>query len=184
MSKARARRKLLIRVVQWLALALVGLDTGLYLAVVRPLRSLVVGEGQERDRVQSRVLDQQARLARLKGVLDALPATNKDIKVFLKDHVPPRRRGFSRAARMLRELSGESGVQLAPVSYRLGSTGEWPLEPLRIQVTVDGPFPAVLKFAHALENASEFVLVREFTLQAAENGKLELRLMADMYLVP
>jgi len=42
----------------------------------------------------------------------------------------------------------------------------------------------VLNFAHALETASDFLLVRSFTFERGESGTVALRLGADLYLKP
>jgi hypothetical protein len=42
----------------------------------------------------------------------------------------------------------------------------------------------LLKFAHGLETANDFILIREFNLATGENGMLSLRLAADFYLTP
>lgn len=181
---SKSRRKLLTQVVQWTALVLALLDAVLYLALVRPARHLVAAEAQERDQAKARVLDEIAQVDRLKKFQEALPAADDEFKAFVRDHVPSRRHGFSRAARIVRRLSEQSGLQLGPVSYRLSSATEDPLERLGIEVTVEGPYQSLLKFAHALETGSDFILVHDFTFEPGEGGGLALRLGADLYLVP
>jgi Tfp pilus assembly protein PilO len=59
-----------------------------------------------------------------------------------------------------------------------------PLLRLELEIKVEGSFPALLKFAHGLETASDLMLIRSFSIAAGENGGLELRLAADSYLTP
>lgn len=180
----KSRRHTAIRVVQWVALSLAALDAALYLAVVRPLGRMRADEQQAKQAVEKRLEDQRARLERFRKFQAALPDAGQALKVFVRDHVPSRRRGFSRAARLVRRLSEASGLQLAGVSYRLNTTEGGPLERLGIEVTVEGPFSSLLKFAHAIETDNDFILVRDFTFQPGEGATLALRLGADMYLEP
>jgi len=180
----KSRRQAVIRVVQWVALSLAGLDVALYLAVVRPLGRVRSDEQQARDVVEQRLGEQRARLERFRRFQAALPDAGQALKAFVRDHVPSRRRGFSRAARLLVRLSEASGLQLAGRSYRLNTTEGGPLERLGMEVTVEGPFSSLLKFAHGVETANDFILVRDFAFQPGEGGTLVLRLGADLYLEP
>ncbi len=180
----KSRRKVLIRIVEWVALASVLLDVVLYLAAVRPLQRLAAAERLERDATGDRILEGRSRVARLKKFQVALPDADADVKAFLRDHVPSRRRGFSRAARLVRKLAEQSGLQLGPVSYKLSASEGGPLERLGIDVTVEGSFPGLLKFVHGLETGDDFILVRELAFEPSEGSSLALRLGADLYLEP
>lgn len=180
----KSHRKALIRVVEVAALALLLLDVALYFALVRPLANMVVTEQQRRNLSQRRVQEGRKRVARLEKFQVALPGADDQIKAFLHTYVPPRRRGFSRAARLVRQLTQLSGLQLSGVSYRLDSTRSDPLQRLGIEVRVEGPFPGLLNFAHALETASDFIVVRDFSFEPAEGSTITLRLGADLYLTP
>lgn len=180
----RRRRKIIIRIIEWAALGLLFLDGALYLALLRPVRRLAAGEQQAQDAAERRVLEMRSRVERLKKFQAALPGAAVDVKSFLSDHIPGRRRGYSRADRLIRQLSEQSGLQTARVTYRLSSPAGDPLERLGIEVTVEGPFPGLLKFAHGLETGDDFILVRDFAFQPSEGGNLALRLGADLYLEP
>ena len=60
-----------------------------------------------------------------------------------------------------------------------------PLERLSLDINVQGSYPGLLEFSHALETANDFILVREFIFTPGEeNGALGLRLGADLYVTP
>jgi len=180
----KMRRKTLLGIIEKVAAGLVLLDAALYFAVVRPLDAAV---GRERASFQSarRSLQaDEAKVAALETARATLPATGREMQDFLKQRVPPRRRGFSRAAGMVRELTQQSGVQLSGVGYRLYLSKKEPLERLGIVVEVEGAFPSLLKFTHAMETTSDLVLVRGILLQPGETGTLSLRLAADLYVTP
>jgi Tfp pilus assembly protein PilO len=181
---ARITRKKLARVIEAVALSLAGLDLLVYLAAARPLASAVASKQQEFSASRHSIRASELRLAKLSKSLTELPSTDEQVKQFLSDHVPPRRRGFSRAAGLVRQITQDSGVQLTAVSYRLETEGKEPLQRLGVQVNVRGPFQSLLHFTHALETAKDFVLVRGLALQPGEGGALTLRLVADLYVTP
>jgi len=181
---SKSRRKALIRVVERVALALLLLDVVIYFALVRPLRHLRAAEESRYTAARDRVREARARVVRLEESQVAVPETEEQLNVFLRSHVPPRRQGFSRAARLVRRLTEQSGLHLANIAYKLNSAQDEPLQRLGIEVDVEGPFLNVLNFAHALETASDFLLVRSFTFERGESGTVALRLGADLYLKP
>jgi Tfp pilus assembly protein PilO len=181
---ARIRRKKLERVIEVVALSLAGLDLVVYLGVARPLSSAVASKQQAFSASRRSIRMSEVRSAKLSQSLAELPSTDEDIKQFLSEHVPPRRRGFSRAAGLVRQITQDSGVQLTGVSYRLETERKEPLQRLAVQVNVRGPFQNLLHFTHALETAKDFVLVRGLILQPGETGGLALRLVADLYVTP
>jgi hypothetical protein len=179
---SRSRRKTLIRVVEGVAAGLLLLDVVLYFALVRPLASLRTGEQVSYSVTRARVRELRMRTARLEKFQIAVPETEKQLGAFVRSHIPPRRQGFSRAARLVRRLTEQAGVQLSGVSYILDSSADDPLERLGIEVEVGGPFSSLLNFSHALETASDFIVVREFAFEPGEGGEITLRLGADLYL--
>jgi len=178
------RRKALIRVLQWVVLALIAADAVLYLVLVQPLRRSLVAELQARDQAKTQLLEQALRVESLKKFQAALPDASRGMKLFLRDHVPPRRRGYSSAATLVRRLTQESGLELDAISFKRDSATGGPLERLGFQVTVVGPFRGLLKFAHGLETGNDFILVRDFVFQPTEGNNLALRLGAELYLEP
>lgn len=178
----KSRRKTLIRIVEGVTVGLVLLDVTLYFALVRPLRSMHTAEEIRYSALRERVRELRIRAARLEKFQTAVPETEKQLSAFVRGHIPPRRQGFSRAARLVRKLTEQAGVQLSGVSYKLDSVADDPLERLGIEVEVEGPFPSLLNFSHALETASDFIVVREFAFEPAEGRGVALRLGADLYL--
>lgn len=180
----KVRRKALVQALEKVALGLVLLDVSVYFAVSRPLGNLLSSEQSRYNVVRERVQNLRLKVARLEGSQASLPEAKDQIKVFERKYVPPRRRGFSRAARLIRQLTDQSGIELSNVAYKLDSNQDDPLRRLGIEVSVAGPFPSLMNFTHALETASDFIVVRDFTFEHAEGNVVELRLEADLYLTP
>ena len=151
----------------------------------RPIQALVFSEERQFTALRRRIYDGEVRIERLKKFREALPEAGKSLAEIKRDHTPPRRQGFSQAAKLVRRVTGQSGTQLTSVAYKLDTNASGPLQRLGLVIIVAGPFPALLKFAHALETASDFIEIRSFNIGAVgENHDLELRLTADLYLAP
>jgi Tfp pilus assembly protein PilO len=181
---SKGRRKTIVRIVEGLALGLVLLDVALYFALVRPLRVMRTEEEASYAAARERVRDLKARAARLEKYQTEVPEAEDQLRGFLEGHIPPRRQGFSRAMRMVGELTEKSDLRLANVSYKLESSKDDPFVHLAVQVDVEGPFSNLLGFAHALETSDDLIVLRDFTFEPAEGRGLALRLAADLYLQP
>ncbi len=179
------RRRAWVRRAEVGAVALVLLDLGLYFLLVRPLRDLVAAEHGNFQSKQQEVSDEKMRVAIMKEYEQKTPQTEQLLKVFLKDHVPARQSGYSRAVRLVRQLAEHSGVELSSITYKpMEAAGNQPLERLGMKIGVDGTFSGLVNFAHAFETASDFIVLREFTLATDEGGRVALQLSADLYLTP
>jgi len=174
--------RLVARIVERVAVGLVLLALGFWLGVVRPCEDKLRAEQQVYRNARQQKLAAEAQLARLEGI--RVTDADEELKGFMSDHMPPRRRSFSKAADLVLRLTQESGVQLSGVSYRLGEVKGEPLHSLGIQVNVQGPFPSVMGFAHAIETSSDFLVLRSFSLEAGDGGAMTLRMGADLYLTP
>ena len=178
------RRKSLVRIVVQAALVLVVLDVMVYFAVSRPVASLETMAWARLSDVRRRAQEAQVRVSHLERFRAKLPTARQQLAAFENDHVPPRRQGFSRVARLLRRLSEQSKVELSGLSYRLDAGGKEPLERLGVELNAEGNFPDLLKFTHALETASDMIVLRDFSFGPGESGQIGMRLTADMYLSP
>lgn len=180
----RSRRQIVMRIVEIAGLGLVVLDIALYFAAYRPLGSKLASEQQRFTEERQSHRDLQVRIDQLEKFQAALPQAGEQFQDFMTASAPPRKRGFSQAAHLIRQVTEASGVQLTSVGYRLDSQHHDPLERLGLDINVEGPYAKMIKFAHALETAKEFIVIREFSLASGENGILGLRLVADLYLTP
>src|SRR5579859_1933708 len=179
------RRNSLIRNLERVALGLAILDVVLFFAVVRPLVNLVQGKLEQSEEVRLHIQNEKARVSRLEWYKSALPGTEKDINNFLSNEVKSRRKSYSRFTRLVQGQAEHAGIKLTGISYRLESLRDQPLDLMSIGMTVEGPFPSLLNFAHGLETtSSDFIVIREFSFDAVEGKDLSLRLAAGLYLTP
>jgi Tfp pilus assembly protein PilO len=163
---------------------LVLLDVLLYFGLFRTTQALLSSEQQQFATLRRRIYDGEVRIERLKKFREALPEAGKRLDEIKRDHVSPRRQGFSQAAKLVRRVTGQSGTQLTSVAYKLDNNASGPLQRLGLVIMVSGPFPALLKFAHALETTSDFMVIRSFSMAVNDSDALDLKLAADLYLTP
>lgn len=70
------------------------------------------------------------------------------------------------------------------LAFRLDPDKADPLLRLGLEVTVQGTYLGLLKFAHALETSDNIILEREVFIAPGTAGILSMRLGADIYLTP
>jgi Tfp pilus assembly protein PilO len=180
----RERRKKIIRFFEAAALVVVAVDLAVYFLAVRPMRNRALQAENSYQQASLRLQLQKSRVARLEKFQAALPSADDKLKDYLNDHVPSRQRVFSDAARLVRVLSQKSGVQLDNVSYKLSSEKDEPFGQLGLDVTVEGPFANLLRFAHSLETSDDLILVRNFSFAAGQGSTVNLRVGGVLYLTP
>jgi hypothetical protein len=163
---------------------LVLLDVALYFALLRPVENLAASEQESFTVARRRIRESQDRIARLEKFKEALPSAGDMIASFTREHVPSRRQGFSEAARLLRKITEEAGIRLTSRTYRPPESHGELFEHMGIDVSAEGPFSGLLKFAHALETSSDFILIRDFNFQPGDGGALALKVGAELYLKP
>ncbi len=179
------RRNNLTHNLERVAIGLALLDVVLYFAVVRPMVNLAKEKFERSEVARLQVQNERERVNRLEWYKSALPGTEKDINDFLSNEVRSRRKSFSRSTRLVRGLAEHSGLELTGISYHLESLRDQPLDLMDLSMTVKGPFPSLLNFAHGLETtSSDFIVIREFIFDSAEGKDLSLRLSAELYLTP
>ena len=180
----RSRRQTVVLGFQVAGVSLVLLDVLLYFGAYRYTQTLASSAQQQFASLRGRIHNSHARIDRLKKFVAALPDAGKRLSAFEQDHTAPQRHGYSRAAKLLRQVAEKSGAQPAKVAFKEDTKVPGPLLRLGVLIDIEGPFPALLKFAHGLETANDLVLIRSFRITSGENDALDLRLAADFYLTP
>jgi Tfp pilus assembly protein PilO len=163
---------------------LVVLDLVVFFAVYRPLEDQLDREARRQTELRETIRNQQIRLELLKKYEAALPQVGKGLEDFTTNRTPPRRQAYSTAGHLIYKVADAAGVKVTSVGYRLESEHHDPLERLALDIGAQGSYAGLLKFAHALETANEFLLIREFTFSPGESGAISLRLGADFYVTP
>lgn len=181
---AKKRRQLIERIAAAAGIALVALDIALYLAAYRPLASDIVTAQQRYTQARQGARIQQARVNQLEKVKVELPKAGAQFQDFEAHRTSPRRRAFSTAAQLLRTSAQTATINPPSVSYKIDSKHHDPLKRLRLEITTQGTYKGLVQFAHTLETANDFLLIRGFSLAIGNKGVLTLKLFADLYVTP
>jgi hypothetical protein len=157
-----------------------------FFAVYRPLGAKGEASARQHEDLRQMVRTEQTRLDLLKKYAVAMPDSQKGIEDFISRRAPSRREGYSATAHMIYKAADAAGVKFSTIAFHLAKDSTDPLEPLALEINVQGPYRGLLKFSHSLETAPEnFLLVREFMIgPGGDNGALGLRLRADSYVTP
>jgi len=178
----KTRRQLWMRFAEAAGLATVALDLIVFLAVYRPLGMRLLAEyGVYRD-LRQQVRSLEARVEALDKFRMELPEAAKHLDQFTLERTPSRRQGFSTAARLIQEAAEASAARTASVGYRLDKGHGEPFERLALEVSAQGGYAGMQKFVHALETSDELILVREFVIAPLDEGTVDARIKADLYL--
>jgi Tfp pilus assembly protein PilO len=173
-----------MRIFEAAGLGMLVLDLLMYFAVFRPLRKMKASAQQEHSEVRQTLRDQRIRVERLQKFQAALPEAAKRLVDFTTERAPSRRQGYSTAAHLIQKAADSAGVKPPSVGFRIDTTHSDPLQRLGLEINTEGSYKGMLKFVHALETSEDFILVREFSFAPGENGVVNLRLGADLYLTP
>jgi len=180
----KSRRQFIIRAVEITGATLVVLDLLLYFGAYRYAQSMLFSEQQQFESLRRGMFEAEDRIERLKKSREALPVIDKKLAALEHDHTPPRRQAGSQTAKLVRTVTEKSGAQLDNVAFKFEEKTSGPLERAGVVINVEGPFPALLKFAHGLETSGDLLVIRSFNMVEADEGILQLRLVADLYLTP
>lgn len=180
----RQRRKLWTRIAEAVAVTLVVLNVVMYFVLVRPLRNMRASAESGYGATRARIQEAKGRVARLEQYRVDVPRSEAELQDFLREHISGRRQGFSHAARMVRQMSEDSKVRLTGVSYKLSGPGDDPLARLGLDFDVEGAFPDMLRFAHALETSGEFLTVKSLSWSPAETRTIAMHVSTELYLRP
>jgi Tfp pilus assembly protein PilO len=182
----KSRRQIINRIFEATGIGLVVIDLAVFFALYQPLGSKVNLAEREHQALRQTVRNQQVRVEALTKYQDAFPLVGKGLTDFTTNRTPSRREAYSTAAHLVHKIAEAAGVKVASMGYRLDTTQHNdPLQTLELDINLEGSYPGLLKFSHALETANDFILVREFNFSpGGDNQTLGLRLGADLYVTP
>jgi Tfp pilus assembly protein PilO len=179
---SRSKRKALIRVAERVALSVFALAVLSYGVLILGFQNRIQAADHSRVELLRQHQQMGKRVKRLKQFRASLPDARKVLEKFEQDRVPSRRQGYSRAAHTIHDIAQRSGVDISAVSFKLDSRHRDPMDRLGITLTAEGLYPSLIQFARKLETTSDFIVVRDFSLQQGDGSALALRLSADLYL--
>ena len=180
----KSRRQIVNRVFEAIGLTLVALDLLVFFVVYQPLGSEIATVERRVEDLRKTIRDQQVRLEVLNKFQKSMPQTGKGLEDFMTSRIPPRREAYSIADHLVHKVGDAANVKVLGMAFHLDPDKTDPLLRLGLEVSVQGTYSALLKFAHALETANTIVLEREVFIAPGTGGILSMRLGADIYLTP
>lgn len=180
----KSRRQIVNRVVEAIGLVLVAVDLLVFFVVYQPLGSEIATVQRRVEALRNTIRDQQVRVEVLNKFQESMPQTSKGLADFMTNRIPPRREGYSIADHLVHKVGDAAKVKIMGLAFRLDPDKADPLLRLGLEVTVQGTYLGLLKFAHALETSDNIILEREVFIAPGTAGILSMRLGADIYLTP
>jgi type IV pilus assembly protein PilO len=152
------------------------------LLAVAVLLSPLVGSVESR-RAELNLLwqDLQAKTRQvepLRGLDQKIPVAGQQIQQFYKERIPAHE---SEVAVALGKVAQENGVKLLGVKYKADEAGVVDLQPLEIELNVEGNYPQLARFLNALERDKLFFIVNSVELEE-QQGPVKLAMKLETYL--
>jgi len=129
-------------------------------------------EGPETKRRQRDRLELQAKLLKAdvergEKIKASLPQVGKDCDGFFKEHFLPASAGYSAVVAELTEITRKAGLKTGGVSFQQKELKGHGVTEIVMKTTVEGDYPALIEFIHALERSNNFYLLDNLTLASA-----------------
>jgi type IV pilus assembly protein PilO len=126
-------------------------------------------EGPETKRRQRDRLGLQAKLLKADGergekIKASLPQVGKDCDGFYKADFLPASAGYSAILAELTEITHKAGLKSSGVSFQQKELKGHGVTEIAMKTTVEGDYPALIEFIHALERSKNFYLLDNLTL--------------------
>ncbi len=129
-------------------------------------------EGPETKRRQRDRLELQAKLLKAdvergEKIKASLPQVGKDCDGFYKADFLPASTGYSAVVEELTEITHKAGLKTGGVSFQQKELKGHGVTEIAMKTTVEGDYPALIEFIHALERSKNFYLLDNLTLASA-----------------
>ena len=167
----------------WPLLGLLALNVVVYAGYIYPL-SQRVANIEQRDRTADTDLRAaQADYAQVSGALSGKARATEELATFYKDVLPADLTGARRLTHLrLAQLARESNLTFLRSSFEPVSDRDRTLTRLKIEMSLAGNYADMRRFLHALETATEFVVIDNVELaDGGTAGPLALTLHLSTY---
>src|SRR5580700_11725838 len=126
-------------------------------------------EGPETKRRQRDRLELQAKLLKAdveRGeiIKASLPQVGKDCDGFYKENFLPAPTGYSAVLAELTDITHKAGLKTSGVTFQQKELKGHGVTQVAMKTTVEGDYPALIQFIHALERSKNFYLLDNLTL--------------------
>jgi len=168
------------RIVTPLTVAL-AVNAGIFLLAVVPLGRRVQGATVRAEAATARLRDAQTRHAAAEATLSGKSRADVELRRFYREVLPPdwtaaRRITYAR----LVQLAGEFNLRPARTGAEPQANRESALTRLQMTMVLSGAYADIRAFIHALEKASEFVVIENVALAQGDTANAPLTLTLEV----
>jgi Tfp pilus assembly protein PilO len=156
-------------------------DAGLIFVIWQSSR-----EGAESTRVQRDRLALQAKLlkadvARGEKIRASLPTIGRDCDSFYQEKLQGSNTGYSTIVADLGELTNKAGLKSSGLTFQQKEVKDHGVIEIGIRTSVQGDYPAIMRFISDLEHSKNFYLLDNLHLDSANTGGIRLSLDLRTY---
>jgi Tfp pilus assembly protein PilO len=119
---------------------------------------------RQRDRLVLQAKLLKADVERGEKIKASLPQVGKDCDGFYKADFLPASAGYSAILAELTEITHKAGLKSSGVSFQQKELKGHGVTEIAMKTTVEGDYPALIEFIHALERSKNFYLLDNLTL--------------------
>jgi len=119
---------------------------------------------RQRDRLQLQAKLLRADIERGEKIKTSLPQVGKDCDGFYKEDFLPAASGYSAVLAELTEITHKAGLKSGGVSFQQKELKGHGVTEVSMRTTVEGEYPALIDFIHALERSPNFYLLDNLSL--------------------
>ncbi|HYL69238.1 MAG TPA: GspMb/PilO family protein [Candidatus Limnocylindria bacterium] len=143
-------------------------------------------EGAESSRAQRDRLALQAKLLKAdvergEKIRASLPRIGKDCDSFYQDRFQGSGTGYSTIVADLGELTTKAGVKSSGLTFQQKEVKDHGVIEIGIRTSVQGDYPAIIRFISDLEHSKNFYLLDNLHLDSASTGGIRLSLDLRTY---
>ena len=143
-------------------------------------------EGAESTRAQRDRLALQAKLVRAdvergEKIRASLPRIGKDCDSFYQDKFHGSGTGYSTIVADLGELTTKAGLKSSGLTFQQKEVKDHGVIEIGIRTSVQGDYPAIIRFISDLEHSKNFYLLDNLHLDSASTGGIRLSLDLRTY---
>lgn len=130
----------------------------------------------QRDRlaIQAKLL--KADVERGEKIRSDLPQTGKDCDTFYKEAFLDSRTGYSAISEDLGDLVSKAGLRSSGLNFARKDVKDRGVTEITMKTTVQGDYPALIKFIGSLERSKNFYLLDDLRLDSSSTGGIHLSL--------
>ncbi len=136
---------------------------------------------ENRNRLQTEAKLYKADLDRAESIRRNLLAGGKDCDRFYQEQFIPASSGYSAVVADLGGIASHAGLQTSGITFKQKELKDRGVTEVEISASVEGDYPAVVRFINGLERSKNFYLMNDLMLDSVTTGGIKLKLELRTY---